>query len=193
MRERAIVKLSGVYDVTHNSAHVTVGISKDTSDFAGSSLRNAWKKIQKETTSAKRILVLGDGGGSNRTTGYLWKKELAALSKISGLPVMMCHYPPGCSKYDPIEHRVWGPVSKNWSGSPMMDCERVLCFLNNTTTKTGLSVTSELDVNEYLTQAKKKELGIPPFDKKAFDKIAEIEHPHNKGDLALWNYMIMAK
>ncbi len=193
MKEKAIVKISGVYDTLHNSAHVTVGISKDTSEFAGASLINAWNIAKQVTPSAKRILILGDGGGSNRTSGFLWKNELATLSRISGLPVMMCHYPPGCSKYDPIEHRVWGPVSKNWSGSPLLDCERVLAFLNNTTTKTGLKVSSQLDVNEYLTQTKKKELGIPTISEKEFALIADIEHPHKEKDLATWNYLITAK
>ena len=132
MNKLAIVKLSGVYDVFDNSAHVTVGISKDTSEFAGVSLKNSWEKVKSRYPSAKRILILGDGGGSNRSTGYLWKNEIANFSKLTGLPVMMCHYPPGCSKYDPIEHRVWSMVSKNWQGYSLVDCERVLYFLNAT-------------------------------------------------------------
>ena len=193
MNERAIVKVSGVYDMIRNSAHVTVGISKDTSEFAGVSLINAWQKVSEVSPSSKRILVLGDGGGSNRTTGFLWKKELANLSRVSGCPVMMCHYPPGCSKYDPIEHRVWGPVSKNMDGSPMKDCERVLCYLNNTTNKSGLKVTSQLDVNEYLTQPSKTKLGISPFTKQSFELIAEIQYPHKKDALSTWNYLITSK
>ena len=190
MDHRAIVKPFGVYDVVHNRAHVTIGISHDTSEFAGYALLKSWEKFIDTYQNAKRILILCDGGGSNRSTGFLWKAEVAKLHKLSKLPVMVCHYPPGCSKYDPIEHRVWSMVSKNWQGSPLLDIERVMYFIQSTRTKTGLEVTCELDTNEYLTQTQKKEAGISLPSKEEIFKEIKITNPNPNGALANWNYLI---
>jgi len=190
MKKRAIVKPSGVYDVIHNLAHVTIGISHDTSEFAGVSLINAWNTVKSLYPNAKRSLILSDGGGSNRVAGVLWKSEIANFHNVSGLPVMVCHYPPGCSKYDPIEHRVWSMISKNWQGSPLLDIERVMYFMESTSTKTGLRVTCELDTNEYLTEAQKRVAGSTPISKKAFEKRINITYPNPNGALATWNYLI---
>lgn len=190
LNRRAIVKPSGVYDVVHNCAHVTIGVSHDTSEFAGASLINAWNRLKDLYPNAKRILLLSDGGGSNRSTGILWKTEVAKFHELTKLSVMVCHYPPGCSKYDPIEHRLWSMISKNWQGSPLLDIERVMYFISSTTTKTGLKVTCELDTNDYLTLAQKKEACIPVISKKEFLETTKITFPNTNGALTTWNYLI---
>lgn len=192
MKHPAIVTPYGVYCVNLNYAHVVCGLTKDTSEFAGASLMKAYDIIRPMMPNAKRILLLSDGGGSNRSKGCLWKREVHALAKYSLLPVLMCHFPPGCSKYDPIEHRVWSMYSKNASGLVMCDLERLLYSISSTTTKTGLKVTSEPDSRIYLTESEKKKQDptYKPITLEEFNRTVDISYFNFEGDMNNWNYQI---
>ncbi len=139
----------GVYDLTDNSAWVSVGIDHDTSVFAVATIEKWWQKIGKEKyPGARRILLLiiitADGGGSNGHRPWLWKYELARLAKATGLHITVCHYPPGTSKWNKIEHRLFSRITHNWRVS----------LIANTTTTIGLTVRCELDPNLYPTKIK---------------------------------------
>ena len=154
----AVVVPYGIYCLNNNAAHVTLGISHDTSEFAANSILNWWKaRGCKEFATAKRLLILADGGGSNRARGNLWKNAVQQLSDDLGLTIEVCHYPPGCSKHNPIEHRLWSQVSRNWSARPLENLEIVMEYVRHTATTTGLTVSCEIDYHRYLTEPQKAE------------------------------------
>jgi hypothetical protein len=136
----------GVYDVNRNQGYVRVGTSADTPQFAVEAIRAWWETEGCGTYGpAEGLLILADGGGSNSCRSRVWKQQLQEqLCDPFGLRVTVCHYPTGCSKWDPVEHRLFGPISRNWAGHPLRTWETMLAYLRGTTSTTGLSVTAEL-------------------------------------------------
>jgi len=140
----------GVYDLHHNEAWVSVGVSSDTAEFAVESIRCWWKRLgRRRIRQATRLLITADSGGSNSSRNRLWKVELQKLSDQIGLEIEVCHFPPGTSKWNKIEHRLFCHVTRNWQGRPLETYEVVVSLIGSTTTKTGLKVYAELDANTY--------------------------------------------
>jgi len=143
----------GVYDQKANRASVFVGVSHDTSAFAVNSIRSWWCwEGRHRYTNAKKLLIVADSGGSNGATRGLWKEQLQSrICDRFGLSVTVCHYPTSTSKWNPIEHRLFSQISKNWAGEPLRTYETMLNFIRTTQTKTGLRVKAYLDRNDYPT------------------------------------------
>ncbi len=141
----------GIYDVAQNQGTVYVGSSSDTAEFAVSVIARWWEEEGKvEYPAAKSLLIMADGGGSNGCRVRSWKEELQKqLSDRAGLAVTVCHYPTGCSKYNPIEHRLFSYISINWAGKPLKTFETILSYIRGTTTRTGLKVKAFLQEGRY--------------------------------------------
>lgn len=140
----------GAYDVGANTAWVSVGRDHDTATFAVATLRRWWTAMGRPLyPGATRLLICADGGGSNGSRVRLWKLELAALAAETGLTITVCHLPPGTSKWNKIEHRLWSHISMNWRGRPLESHETVVELIAATTTRTGLAVRAELDETDY--------------------------------------------
>jgi len=142
----------GVYDLGHNHGFVNVGTSHDTSTFAVESLRLWWQtEGQALYPAADGLLVLADGGGSTSAQSRVWKVRLQHLADELGRPITVCHLPPGTSKWNKIEHRLFAYISVHWRGQPLVDYQTVVSLIGTTTTMAGLTVTARLDVDEYPT------------------------------------------
>jgi hypothetical protein len=141
----------GIYDVRANLGSVFVGISRDTPDFAVNNIARWWEtEGQRRYSEARGLLVLADGGGSNGPRSRAFKHGIQTrLCDAFGISVTVCHYPTGASKWNPIEHRLFSEISKNWAGCPLRDFETILNYIRTTKTKPGLRVTAELVVDEY--------------------------------------------
>jgi len=140
----------GVYDLGANSGWVNVGTDHDTAAFAVATLRRWWERVgQVAYPAATRLLVTADAGGSNGYRLRLWKVELARLAAETGLAVTVCHLPPGTSKWNRIEHRLFSHISTNWRGRPLVSHEVIVDLIGATTTRTGLTVHAELDRRSY--------------------------------------------
>ena len=140
----------GVYDMAQNEAWVSVGVDHDTAAFAVESIRRWWQSMgQPLYLHATRLLITADAGGSNGYRLRLWKLELQKLADETGLEIAVCHFPPGTSKWNKIEHRLFSAITQNWRGKPLVSHEVVVNLIGATTTKTGLKVRSELDTNRY--------------------------------------------
>ena len=143
----------GIYDVTHNRGTVYVGASGDTAQFAVEAIAHWWQAHgQVAFPQAEELLILADGGGSNDCRSRLWKQQLQEqLCDGLGLTVTVCHYPTGCSKWNPIEHRLFGPISVNWAGKPLRTVDTLLAYIRGTTTTTGLDVQAVRLDGDYAT------------------------------------------
>lgn len=141
----------GIYELSRNCATVCVGKSADTPEFAVDAIAQWWEMEGKAAyPKADRLLILADAGGSNGARPRLWKKQLQQqLADRLGLTVTVCHYPRGCSKYNPIEHRLFSYISINWAGKPLRQFDTVLNYIRDTTTKTGLKVKAFLNEKIY--------------------------------------------
>jgi hypothetical protein len=140
----------GVYDILENEAGVSVGISHDTAEFAVAAIRRWWQKLgHRRYPKARRLLVTADSGGSNSSRNRLWKLELQNFADETGLIIEVCHYPPGTSKWNKIEHRLFCHITRNWQGVPLETLEIVVQSINHTTTTTGLEVHAWLDEETY--------------------------------------------
>jgi transposase len=151
----------GIYDMARNSGWVNVGTDHDTAAFAVASIRRWWDSMGRASyPRAKRLLITADGGGSNGSRVRLWKVELQRLADEAGLEVSVCHFPPGTSKWNKIEHRLFSFISQNWRGKPLVSHETIVNLIAATTTKAGLKVTCELDRGSYPSGIKvsKKEM-----------------------------------
>jgi transposase len=172
----------GIYDQGRNAGWVNVGIDHDTAAFAVHSLRCWWNEVgQYQYPKAKRLLITADGGGSNGSRVRLWKWELQHLADEIGLEIMVCHFPPGTSKWNKIEHRLFSFISQNWRGKPLVDYEVILKLIAATRTRTGLMVQSRLDTNSY------------PSGRKISDeqmKTLSIRRDDFHGE---WNYTILPR
>src|SRR4029453_5341378 len=140
----------GVYDLAKNQGWVSVGISHDTAEFAVATIRPWWQKLGKPLYKhATALYITADGGGSNGSRVRLWKTELQRLAKALHLTIHVSHFPPGTSKWNKIEHRMFSFISKNWRGRPLLDRVTVVNLIGNTKTKTGLTITARLDAKRY--------------------------------------------
>ncbi len=140
----------GVYDLAANEAWVSVGVDHDTGAFAVESIRRWWQTMgQPLYPQATRLLVTADAGGSNGSRLRLWKLELQKLADETGLEIAVCHFPPGTSKWNKIEHRLFSAITMNWRGKPLVSHETVVNLIAATTTRTGLKVRSGLDTGTY--------------------------------------------
>jgi len=150
IRELGRVTPYGVYDVAQNEAWVSVGVDHDTAAFAVESIRRWWWSMGYSVyPKATRLLITADAGGSNGYRLRLWKLELQKLADETGLEIAVCHFPPGTSKWNKIEHRLFSAITQNWRGKPLVSHEVVVNLIGATTTTTGLKVKSELDTNQY--------------------------------------------
>jgi transposase len=140
----------GVYDISNNEGFVNVGTSSDTSEFAVFSIKQWWRKMgKKQYPDANKLLITADGGGSNGYRIKLWKTELQKLANETQMEITVCHFPPGTSKWNKIEHRLFCHITMNWKGIPLEDYETVVQLIGAVKTKAGLKVKARLDLNEY--------------------------------------------
>jgi len=140
----------GVYDLARNEGWVNVGVDHDTAAFAVESIRRWWRLMGEPSyPRAKRLLITADAGGSNGSRVRLWKWELQKLADETGLEISVCHFPPGTSKWNKIEHRLFSFISQNWRGKPLVSHEVIINLIAGTTSRTGLEVKSGLDTNSY--------------------------------------------
>jgi len=169
----------GVYDVGGDQGFVSVGITKDTSRFAVNSIRAWWEQLGRERyPDAKSLTITADGGGSNSSRTRLWKTELQRLANELGLPIRVCHFPPGTSKWNKIEHRLFSFVTLNWRGRPLESLQVIIDLIGSTKTSTGLSVYARLDPGEYTTGIK-----VSDAELAAVNITRHEFHPN-------WNYTI---
>jgi len=142
----------GVYDMKENIGWVNVGITKDTAEFAVQAIRNWWYKMGiYYHNTAESLLITADGGGSNSSKGRLWKYELQKFASETGMNIEVVHFPPGTSKWNKIEHRLFSYISKNWRGKPLVNYQIIVNLIAGTKTKKGLKVACEIDTNIYET------------------------------------------
>ena len=172
----------GVYDLGRNTGWVSVGVDHDTAEFAVESIRRWWRWMGRRSyQNAKRLLITADSGGSNGARVRLWKWELQQLADETGLEIAVCHFPPGTSKWNKIEHRLFSFISQNWRGKPLISHQVIIDLIAATTTTTGLTVKSKIDTNAY-------ERGLKISDQ----QMAELQLQREKfhGD---WNYKLLPR
>ena len=142
----------GVYDLLNNQGWVRVGIDHDTAQFAANSIRRWWKEMGcRRFPRARQLLITADGGGSNSSRCRLWKVSLQALADDLGLRLQVCHFPPGTSKWNKIEHRLFSFITQNWRGRPLVSHQAIVNLIASTTTRSGLIVKAALDTQRYDT------------------------------------------
>jgi transposase len=145
----------GVYDIKENEAWVSVGVSSDTAEFAVEAIRRWWHELgQQRYANPRRLLITADSGGSNGHRNRLWKIELQRLADETGMTIEVCHYPPGTSKWNKIEHRLFCHITRNWRGVPLETHQIVVNLVSSTRTNEGLEVHCWLDTNDYHTGRK---------------------------------------
>ena len=172
----------GIYDLGRNSGWVSVGMDHDTAEFAVETIRRWWRSMGQPTyPQATRLLITADAGGSNGSRLRLWKLELQKLADETGLRIVVCHFPPGTSKWNKIEHRLFSYISQNWRGKPLRSFETIVNLIAATSTTTGLKVHAELNTGSY-------QAGI----KVSNQELAKIKIRRDKfhGD---WNYEIQPR
>ena len=176
----------GVYDVSRNEGWVSVGIDHDTAQFAAQFAAQAvyrwWKKMgANRYPDAKQLLITADGGGSNASRSRLWKVALQDLARRLDMPIHVCHFPPGTSKWNKIEHRMFCHITQNWRGRPLVSHDVIVALIANTTTRAGLRIRAELDTSQYPTGTKvsDQELASVNLKRNAF---------HGE-----WNYTLLPK
>ena len=142
----------GTYDIAQDKALVNVGVSHDTAEFAVASIRRWWRMLGRRSYAhAERLLICADAGGSNGNRLRAWKVYLQALADEIAIPISVCHYPPGTSKWNKIEHRLFSFISMNWRGKPLVSYETVVALIGGTRTRSGLQVKALLDTRDYET------------------------------------------
>ena len=172
----------GIYDLARNRGHVVIGTDHDTAQFAVASIRGWWKvQGRKLYPKADRLLITADGGGSNGYRTRLWKLELQRFADMLGFPISVCHFPPGTSKWNKVEHRLFSYISSNWRGEPLVDYETIVKLISNTKTAKGLSVTCTLDHRKYKTGRK-----VTDEEMKQVMLVADRFHGE-------WNYSVHPK
>jgi hypothetical protein len=182
IKELGKVAPYGIYVLNDNSAFVNLGVSHDTSEFAVESISRWWISIGKNTfPDAKKININCDCGGSNSSRTRLWKYQLQQFADRTRLEIYVSHFPPGTSKWNKVEHRLFCYISKNWAGKPLIDVETVVNLISNTTTKTGLSVVCERDESFY------------PLSQKVSDEEFNIINIKKISPFHEWNYIIFPR
>ena len=170
----------GVYDLSENQGWVSVGIDHDTANFAAEAIRRWWKKMgSKRYSDARELLITADGGGSNGSRCRLWKVALQGLATKMEMPIHVRHLPPGTSKWNKIEHRMFSHITRNWRGRPLVSHEVIIALIANTTTQTGLKIRAELDAGRYPT-------GISVSDAEL--AALNLKHAKFHGE---WNYTLL--
>jgi transposase len=145
----------GVYDIANNEGWVSVGISHDTACFAVATIRNWWNEIGKNRfEQSNKLFITADSGGSNSARSRLWKKELQLLADETGMEITVSHFPPGTSKWNKIEHRLFSHISMNWRARPLTSLQMIVDLIGGAKTSTGLTVKAKIDTNEYQTGKK---------------------------------------
>jgi transposase len=178
-REKGKVTPYGIYDTSHNLGWVNVGTDHDTAEFAVRSIGRWWEEMGEWMyPEAREILILADGGGSNGWRSRLWKKCLQKWADREGLKVMVCHFPPGTSKWNKIEHRMFCHITRNWRGRPLVSHEVVVRLIGSTTTRNGLKIGVSLDRSAYPT-------GIKVSDEEMAGLSIERADFHGE-----WNYLL---
>jgi hypothetical protein len=178
-KELGKVSPYGIYDLQQNEGWISVGIDSNTAQFAVNSIRSWWKKMgKKRYPKARKLLITADAGSSNGYRIRLWKVEVQTLVNELGFPISVCHFPPGTSKWNKIEHRMFSYISRNWRGRPLLNRAMVVDLISSTTTKAGLQIKATLDERQYKT-------GIKISDKEM--KTLNIERDEFHGE---WNYTI---
>jgi hypothetical protein len=172
----------GVYDVAANAGYVSVGIDHDTAEFAVNSIHR-WREVMglERYPATDRLMITADGGGSNGSRVRLWKVKLQELADATGLTLVVCHYPPGTSKWNKIEHRMFCHITQNWRGRPLTSRLTVVELIGATTTQSGLKVRCELDTNTYT-----KGIKVSDAEMAALNIKGHAFHPE-------WNYTIMPR
>lgn len=169
----------GIYDIARQHGFVVVGTSHETAQFAVTAIRRWWLQVGRSAyPHADGLLILADGGGANSSRTWLWKLALQAFADEFGLTITVTHYPPGASKWNPIEHRLFNAISLNWAGQPLVSYETVLKFIRTTQTENGLRCVAYLDPTDYPTKLK-----VSPEEK------ASINLERHRV-LPQWNYTI---
>jgi len=169
----------GVYDLASNEGWVSVGITKDTARFATASIGRWWKEMGTyRFPRARKLMITADGGGSNSSRSRLWKVELQHLANELGLPLHVCHFPPGTSKWNKIEHRLFSFITQNWRGRPLVSVQTIVELISSTTTTKGLEVRAAIDNTEY-------ETGIKVTDAELAAVLLKKSDTHGQ-----WNYSI---
>jgi len=169
----------GIYEVINNNGFVNVGMSHDTSKFAVESIKKWWNNIGKKNYPvASELLICADGGGSNASRSRLWKFYLQKFANKTGLKITVCHYPPGTSKWNKIEHKMFSFISMNWRGMPLKSYELIINLIEGTTTKKGLKIKAKIDRNIYKIGEK--------ISEEEFENIHIEAHETN----SKWNYTI---
>jgi hypothetical protein len=172
----------GVYDVAQNTGWVSVGVDHDTAAFAAQSIRRWWESMGAPAyPEASKLLITADSGGSNGARVRLWKTELQKLADETGLEISVCHLPPGTSKWNKIEHRLFSFISQNWRGKPLVSHQVIVNLIAATTTRTGLKVRAELDPGKYPK-------GVKISDKEVAAIRLERDPFHGE-----WNYTILPR
>jgi hypothetical protein len=173
----------GVYDLTQNEGWVSVGIDHDTAYFATEAIARWWEKMgRKKYPNARSLLVTADGGGSNASRSHLWKVALQSLADRLQMEIHVCHFPPGTSKWNKIEHRMFCHITQNWRGKPLVSHEVIINLIAGTTTQKGLKIQAELDTGTYPTGLKttKKQLAQVKIKRHEFHGEWNYEiHPRN--------------
>ena len=170
----------GIYDISANEGYVNVGISADTAQFAVASIRSWWNSMGIERyPAATKLMITADGGGSNGSRNRLWKTELQNFANETGLEIIVCHFPPGTSKWNKIEHRMFSQISKNWRGRPLESLAVIVNLIAATTTRTGLTIQCQLDLTQY-----PKGIKISDDELASVNIVGDIFHPN-------WNYTIL--
>jgi hypothetical protein len=174
----------GIYDVNENIGYVTLGLSKDTSEFVCDNLSKCWTEIlQYKYPDAETMLLLCDGGGSNASAHYIVKQDLVKLAKSLNINILVAHYPPYCSKWNPIEHRLFSQITHTWSGVALKNIEFVKNITNTTTTRTGLKVITSVNQKQYLTKRE-----VSQKFKDNIEKYVTFDDKRPK-----WNYLIIGR
>lgn len=179
IKEKGKVAPYGVYDLTRNAGWVSIGLDHDTATFAVNTIRRWWKDMGRKVYSgAKSLLIMADSGGSNGARLRLWKWELQRLANKTGMSISVCHFPPGTSKWNKIEHRLFSYITQNWRGRPLTSVATIVNLIASTRTKTGLTVRCQVDTGRY------------PKGRKILDQqmaTINIQRARFHGD---WNYTI---
>ena len=172
----------GAYDIARDRAVVNVGVTHDTAEFAVESIRRWWRLDGKQHyRGVDRLLICADSGGSNGNRQRAWKLHLQALSDETGMAITVCHYPPGTSKWNQIEHRLFSFISLNWRGKPLLNFETVINLIGGTHTRSGLKVKAVLDTNQY-------ETGVATPDEE-IDRLRLRRHKTHPN----WNYTLLPR
>jgi hypothetical protein len=181
IKELGKISPYGVYNLNHNIGFVNVGTSHDTAEFAVESISRWWEVVGKHTfPNAKKLMITCDCGGSNGYRTRLWKYQLSQLAKRIGLEIHVCHFPPGTSKWNKVEHRLFCYISKNWQGKPLVSVEKAINLIGSTTTTTGLKVICQRDDTVYELA---KTVSDDDFNSISMDRIAPFGN---------WNYSLKA-